>query len=58
MTGSIRKVIILKTGGVPVNESWYVQQVLDAIRLPLSSIDRAEITVRNVDSHSLDQTYR
>ena len=57
MSGNIRKVIILKAGGVPVNDSWYIQQVLDAIRLPITSIEGAEITVRNVDSHSLNHTY-
>ena len=57
MYGRICQVIILKAGGVPKDEQWYVGQVLDAVRLPLSSIDGANITVRNVGGSNLDQAY-
>jgi hypothetical protein len=54
---SVRKLVIFKSGSVPHNEQWYIQQVCSAIRLSLYQLEGADIDIRYVSESSLNQPY-
>lgn len=57
MNGTIKNIIILKSGVRPSDAQWYIQQVIPAVGLSLNEISGAQINIKYVTAGDLNRDY-